>query len=165
MEIKIINKDIYKGDLKVTDEAAGIDLRYSGERILILKPNEDKIVGSGLAVNLSGTKSIGVLCPKSGMGSKGLVLGNLIGIIDADYQGEIKVNLWNRSGKVMTVQPGQAIAQLVIIPVAELTISKVDEFSAKTERGEKGFGEMTAIKEKYSVSKNTTIPDKKEKKK
>ena len=123
-----------------TTGAAGLDIRACIENPITLKPGESALIPSGLAIHLADPNLAAVLLPRSGLGHKnGIVLGNLVGLIDSDYQGEIKVSLWNRSQEPYTVEPMARIAQMVIIPVVQAAFDIVDEF-ATSERGEGGFG-------------------------
>lgn len=120
--------------------AAGLDLRANIAEPLVLNPGETQLVGTGYAVYLEDPNFAAMLLPRSGLGHKhGIVLGNLVGLIDSDYQGELKISLWNRSDTVYTVEPGERIAQLVIVPVKQAEFVTTDDFTA-SERGEGGFG-------------------------
>lgn len=120
--------------------AAGLDLRANIAAPLVLNPGEVQLVGTGYAVYLENLEYAAMLLPRSGLGHKhGIVLGNLVGLIDSDYQGELKVSLWNRSDTVYTVEPGERIAQMVIVPVVQAEFILTDDFKA-SERGDGGFG-------------------------
>ncbi len=141
LEIKFLD-DRLKDDLPgyQTQGSAGIDLSACIQEELTLEPNETKLIGTGLAINLKNPMLCGMILPRSGLGHKqGLVLGNLVGLIDSDYQGELKVSLWNRSTVKRTIKPMDRIAQLVIVPVLQVAFDVVDSFDT-TERGEGGFG-------------------------
>lgn len=106
----------------------------------MLQPGDVYLVPTGLAVHLANPAYAAVLLPRSGLGHKhGIVLGNLVGLIDSDYQGELKVSLWNRGKEAFTIEPMERIAQMVIVPVVQAAFKVVDEFAA-SERGEGGFG-------------------------
>ena len=122
-----------------TIASAGMDLRACIAQELTLAPGETAMVSAGIAVYLNDANFAAVLLPRSGLGAKGLVLGNLVGLIDADYQGPINMACWNRSSTAFTIQPGDRVAQLVILPIARVTFQIVDEFVA-TERGNGGYG-------------------------
>ena len=123
-----------------TDGAAGLDLRACLPGPITLHPGETTLVPSGLAIHLADPGLAAMVLPRSGLGHKhGIVLGNLVGLIDSDYQGELKVSLWNRSQTAFTVEPMERIAQMVIVPVVQAAFKVVDEFAA-SERGEGGFG-------------------------
>ncbi len=123
-----------------TPGAAGLDLRANVADAFTLAPGEVKLVGTGYAINLQDPGYAAMLLPRSGIGHKsGIVLGNLVGLIDSDYQGELKVSMWNRSDVPFTVTPGERIAQMVIVPVVQAEFDLVDEFTASS-RGEGGFG-------------------------
>ena len=123
-----------------TAESAGMDLRAALEEPLVMQPGECKLIGTGIAMYLQDVTKAAMILPRSGLGHKhGIVLGNLTGLIDADYQGELKISCWNRSTAEYTVQPGERLAQLIIVPVVHANWVVVDEF-AETERGDGGFG-------------------------
>ena len=120
--------------------SAGLDLRACLDEAAILQPGDTLLVPTGLAVHLSNPDYAAMLLPRSGLGHKqGIVLGNLVGLIDSDYQGELKVSLWNRGKEAFTVEPMARIAQMVIVPVVQAAFKVVEEF-AESERGEGGFG-------------------------
>ncbi|WP_028770730.1 dUTP diphosphatase [Silanimonas lenta] len=123
-----------------TAQSAGMDLRAMLETPLTLAPGETALVPSGLAIHLGDPGLCAVVLPRSGLGHRqGLVLGNLTGLIDADYQGPLMISLWNRGPAPVTVQPGDRVAQLVFLPIARATWRLVDAFDASA-RGEGGFG-------------------------
>jgi dUTP pyrophosphatase len=122
-----------------TAASAGMDLRACIAQELTLAPGETAMVSAGIAVYLSDPNFAAVLLPRSGLGAKGLVLGNLVGLIDADYQGPITMACWNRSNGAITIQPGDRVAQLVVLPIARVGFEIVDEFVA-TERASGGYG-------------------------
>jgi len=123
-----------------TAGAAGLDLRACLDAPLELHPGDSKLVHSGLAIHLGDPGLAAVVLPRSGLGAKhGIVLGNLVGLIDSDYQGEVMVSVWNRGASAFTIQPLERIAQLVVIPVVQVELAVVDEFTASA-RGAGGFG-------------------------
>ena len=123
-----------------TEGSAGMDLRACVDDTFTLAPGAVALVPSGVAIYLEDPGLAAVLLPRSGLGHKhGLVLGNLVGLIDSDYQGEVKISCWNRSDQPIEITPGQRIAQLVIVPVVQMVLTPVDEF-APTERGAGGIG-------------------------
>jgi dUTP pyrophosphatase len=123
-----------------TADAAGLDLRACLTEALFLAPGETQLIPTGMAVYIADPAMAAVILPRSGLGHKnGIVLGNLVGLIDADYQGELKVSCWNRSQQAFTIQPGDRIAQLVFLPIVRAHFSVVTEFAA-TARGTGGFG-------------------------
>ncbi|MCP2040415.1 dUTP pyrophosphatase [Neisseria sp. HSC-16F19] len=123
-----------------TAGAAGLDLRASLDAPVTLAVGETWLIPTGIAIHLADPAYAAMLLPRSGLGHKhGIVLGNLVGLIDSDYQGELKVSLWNRSNSDFTVQPFERIAQMVIVPVVQAQFEVVGEFAA-SERGEGGFG-------------------------
>lgn len=123
-----------------TPDSAGLDLRACLQEPLIVEPGMTQLLPTGLAIYIANPTMAAVILPRSGLGHKhGIVLGNLVGLIDADYQGELKVSCWNRGLTAYTVQPGERIAQLVFLPIVRAHFTRVDEFQA-TERGAGGFG-------------------------
>ncbi|MCH2454932.1 MULTISPECIES: dUTP diphosphatase [Idiomarina] len=123
-----------------TSGSAGMDLRACLDEPLTIEPGETQLIGTGIAMYIGDPGYAATILPRSGLGHKhGLVLGNLVGLIDSDYQGELKVSCWNRSNKAYTIEPGDRIAQLVILPVVQASMNIVDEFE-ESDRGEGGFG-------------------------
>ena len=123
-----------------TAHSAGMDLRAMIEQPLVLAPGEAQLVPTGLAIHIGDPGLCAVILPRSGLGHKqGLVLGNLVGLIDADYQGPLMVSLWNRGRFPITITPGDRVAQLVFLPVARAVFRQVDQFE-RSARGEGGFG-------------------------
>ena len=123
-----------------TAGAAGLDLRACIGEPMTLVPGAAELIPSGIAINLSDPGLSAIVLPRSGLGHKhGIVLGNLVGLIDSDYQGQVMVSVWNRSGAAFTVNPMERIAQLVVVPVVQVRLNVVEEFSA-SQRGAGGFG-------------------------
>ncbi|MEQ3634860.1 dUTP diphosphatase [Alcanivorax sp.] len=123
-----------------TDGSAGLDLRAMVKEALTLQPGDTELLPSGMSIFLADPGYAGMILPRSGLGHKhGIVLGNLVGLIDSDYQGELMVSCWNRGQQPFTLEPGERIAQLVIVPVMQVELEQVESFSA-SERGEGGFG-------------------------
>jgi dUTP pyrophosphatase len=122
-----------------TADSAGMDLRACLDHAIELAPGETRMVSAGIAVFVADPNYAAILLPRSGMGAKGLVLGNLVGLIDADYQGPITMALWNRSSASLSIAPGDRVAQLVLIPIARAQFELVESFVA-TERGGGGYG-------------------------
>jgi dUTP pyrophosphatase len=123
-----------------TDGSAGLDMRACIDEALDVEPGETVLVPTGFAIHISDKGLAAVLLPRSGLGHKhGLVLGNLTGLIDSDYQGQVYISCWNRSNKRYRVQPGERIAQMVFVPVEQVQFENVEEF-ADSERGDGGFG-------------------------
>jgi dUTP pyrophosphatase len=123
-----------------TAGSAGLDLRACLEKPLELEPGRAELVPTGLAIYVQDPGLAAVILPRSGLGHKhGIVLGNLVGLIDSDYQGQLMVSCWNRGKEPYTVQPGERIAQLVIVPVVQVELEVVEDFTA-TPRGAAGFG-------------------------
>jgi dUTP pyrophosphatase len=123
-----------------TAGAAGLDLRACIHQPLTLAPGAAELVPSGIAIHLADPGLAAVVLPRSGLGHKhGIVLGNLVGLIDSDYQGQVMVSVWNRGQAAFTIQPMERIAQLVVVPIVQVKLSVVEEFTA-TGRGAGGFG-------------------------
>ena len=123
-----------------TDGSAGMDMRACIDEPLTVAPGDTVLVPTGLAIHVADPALAAVLLPRSGLGHKhGLVLGNLTGLIDSDYQGQVYISCWNRSQKSYEVQPGERIAQMVFIPVEQVELKVVEEFEAP-DRGAGGFG-------------------------
>jgi dUTP pyrophosphatase len=122
-----------------TADSAGIDLRACIDGPLTLAPHQTVMVSAGIAVYLADPNYAAVLLPRSGLGAKGLVLGNLVGLIDADYQGPITMACWNRSDQEISIAPGDRVAQLVVLPIARAQFQLVETFIA-TARGAGGYG-------------------------
>ncbi len=123
-----------------TAGAAGLDLRACLDAPLDLAPGQTELVPSGIAIHVGDPRYAAVVLPRSGLGHKhGIVLGNLVGLIDSDYQGQVMVSVWNRGQASFTIHPLDRIAQLVIIPVLQVELNVVEEFAA-SERGAGGFG-------------------------
>lgn len=123
-----------------TEGSAGMDLRACLDEDLVLKPGETQLLPTGIAIYIEDPGLAAFILPRSGLGHKhGIVLGNLVGLIDSDYQGEILVSCWNRGNIEYRIEPGERIAQLVLIPVVQAELLVVDEFEV-TDRGSDGFG-------------------------
>jgi dUTP pyrophosphatase len=123
-----------------TEGSAGLDLRACLEAPLALAPGKAELIPTGLAIHLGDPALAALILPRSGLGHRhGIVLGNLVGLIDSDYQGQLMVSCWNRGAEPFTIRPGERIAQLVIVPVVQVQLEVVPEFSASA-RGAGGFG-------------------------
>ena len=123
-----------------TEGSAGLDLRACLDAPLVLKPGETTLIKTGLAIHIGDTGLAAMIYPRSGLGHKhGIVLGNLTGLIDSDYQGELMVSTWNRGSAEFTIQPGERLAQLVFVPVVQAKLMVVDSFE-QSRRGAGGFG-------------------------
>ena len=143
LEVKIVNPRIGK-DIPMPSHAttgsAGLDLRACLDQPVVLEPGQTVLIGTGLAIHIGDPGYAGMILPRSGLGHKhGIVLGNLVGLIDSDYQGELMISCWNRSTAAFTIQPGERIAQYVLVPVIQATLEVVTEFDA-SHRGAGGFG-------------------------
>lgn len=123
-----------------TAKSAGMDLRAMLEQRLVLQPGQAELVPSGIAIHIGDPEWCALILPRSGLGHRhGLVLGNLVGLIDADYQGPLMISLWNRSSAAITIDPGDRVAQMVFSPVARATLIRVEQFDVSA-RGAGGFG-------------------------
>ena len=123
-----------------TDGSAGLDLRACIERPVTLAPGQAELLPTGIAIHLEDPGLAAMLLPRSGLGHKhGIVLGNLVGLIDSDYQGQVMVSCWNRGDRSYTVAPGERIAQMVVVPVVQVALEVVDSFT-DSGRGAGGFG-------------------------
>lgn len=143
VQIKILDARI-GGEIPLpgyaTPGSAGLDLRACLDQPLTLSPGETALIPTGIAMHLADPGLAAVILPRSGLGHKhGIVLGNLVGLIDSDYQGQLMVSCWNRGKEPFTIEIGDRIAQLVIVPVVQASFEVVDEFDAST-RGQGGFG-------------------------
>lgn len=142
IDLKILDARIAAPMLTyATPGSAGLDLRACLDAPLTLPPNAWQLVPTGMAIHLKDPAYAAMLLPRSGLGHKhGIVLGNLVGLIDSDYQGQLMVSCWNRSDVTFTIEPLERIAQMVIVPVVQARFKVVSEFGAVTERGEGGYG-------------------------
>ncbi|MDH4188666.1 MAG: dUTP diphosphatase [Betaproteobacteria bacterium] len=141
LQIKILDPRV-RHDMPhyATRGAAGLDLRACVDVPLVLEPGDSQLVPSGIAIHIGDPRYAAVVLPRSGLGAKhGIVLGNLVGLIDSDYQGQLLISVWNRGRAAFTIQPMERIAQLVVLPVVQVEFQVVDEFTT-SHRGEAGFG-------------------------
>ena len=123
-----------------TDGSAGLDLRACLDAAVTLEPGATQLLPTGIAIHLDDPGLAAVLLPRSGLGHKhGIVLGNLVGLIDSDYQGQVMVSCWNRGSTAFRIEPGERIAQMIVVPVVQVEFEIVEEFSA-SHRGAGGFG-------------------------
>ena len=123
-----------------TPGSAGLDLRACIDEEMVIEPGQTELVPTGLAIHIDDPSLAAVILPRSGLGHKhGIVLGNLVGLIDSDYQGQLFVSTWNRGQQAFTLRPGERLAQLVLVPVVQAAFEVVDEFE-QSHRGEGGFG-------------------------
>ena len=141
LDVKILDPRLHEALPQYsTAGAAGFDLRACVEKPLTLAPGAAELVPSGIAIHLADPGLAAVVLPRSGLGHKhGIVLGNLVGLIDSDYQGQVMVSVWNRSKEAFTINPMDRIAQLVVVPVEQVKLNVVEEF-AVSRRGAGGFG-------------------------
>ncbi|WP_299188476.1 dUTP diphosphatase [uncultured Psychrobacter sp.] len=146
VQVKVLNSKIgthpdFPMPTRATDGSAGIDLRACIDEPLTIKSGATHLVGTGLAVYIQDPNYAGMILPRSGLGHKhGIVLGNLVGLIDADYQGELMVSVWNRSSEDFVLNPAERMAQYIVVPVARPEFEVVTDFSDKSLRGAGGFG-------------------------
>ena len=138
VELKILNKNCYPD--YATPGSAGIDLKAASIiRAIEIYPGDQELIRTGIAIHIKDPGYAGMIIPRSSLGKKGIVLGNLVGLIDSDYQGEILVLLWNRGNEVVKIEYMDRIAQLVIVPVVQAQFEIVQEFE-QSQRGTGGFG-------------------------
>ncbi len=147
VELKILDGRIgmeYPLPHYATEGSAGMDLRACIDGPLDLEPGQTELIPTGIAIHMQDAKMAATLLPRSGLGHKhGIVLGNLVGLIDSDYQGQVFVSCWNRGSATFTIEPGERIAQMVFVPVIQAEFEVVDEFD-QSERGAGGFGHTGA---------------------
>ena len=143
LQVKILNEKIGQSialPAYSTGGSAGLDLRACIDEGVVLRPGSTELIPTGLAIYIEDPGYAAVILPRSGLGHKhGIVLGNLVGLIDSDYQGELMISAWNRGDTEFVIEPGDRIAQLVVIPVQQVKFELVEEFT-NTERGAGGFG-------------------------
>jgi dUTP pyrophosphatase len=143
LEVKILDPRIGRDielPRRATSGSAGLDLRACIDAPLTLEPGQAELVPTGIAIHLGDPTLAAMLLPRSGLGHKhGIVLGNLVGLIDSDYQGQVMVSMWNRGATPYTIQPSERIAQMVVVPVVQVDFEVVEEFEASV-RGAGGFG-------------------------
>ena len=146
VQIKVLDPRIGQSDLfplpsRATDGSAGVDLRVVSDEPIVLKAGECQLLGTGMAFYLEDPDYAGMILPRSGLGHKhGIVLGNLVGLIDADYQGELMISLWNRSEEDYKINVGERIAQYIVVPVVRPEFTVVNDFIHQSVRGAGGFG-------------------------
>ncbi|WP_341502677.1 dUTP diphosphatase [Gallaecimonas sp. GXIMD4217] len=143
IELKILDQRVgseFPLPAYATDGSAGMDLRAVIDGPVELAPGDTSLIPTGLAIHINDPGLCATILPRSGLGHKhGIVLGNLVGLIDSDYQGQLMVSVWNRGNDSFTIQPGERIAQLVFMPVVQAQFQIVDDFES-SDRGEGGFG-------------------------
>lgn len=146
VQVKILNPKIgtdpdFPLPTRATDGSAAIDLRACIDEPIAIKAGETQLIGTGIAVYIADPNYAGIILPRSGLGHKhGIVLGNLVGLIDADYQGELMVSVWNRSDTDFILQPAERMAQYMVVPVVRPIFEVVEAFSDLSTRGTGGFG-------------------------
>jgi len=143
IELKILDPRVGKEfplPEHATDGSAGMDLRACIDQPIVINPGETQLIPTGIAIHIADPNLAATILPRSGLGHKhGIVLGNLVGLIDSDYQGPLMVSCWNRSENAFTLEPGERLAQLVFLPVVQATFEVVENFQA-SQRGAGGFG-------------------------
>ena len=143
VQVKVLDKRLgqeWPLPTYATTGSAGLDLRACVDEAIQIEPGQTVLVKTGMAIYIEDTNFAGLVLPRSGLGHKhGIVLGNLVGLIDSDYQGELMVSVWNRGQTTFTLEPGERLAQYVLVPVVQAQFDIVNEFEA-TERGAGGFG-------------------------
>jgi len=148
MQVKVLDKrlgDTFDMPQRSTPGSAGLDLRAMVEAPVTLSPGDCELLPTGLAVHIADPGLAGMILPRSGLGHKhGIVLGNLVGLIDSDYQGPLMVSAWNRGTADFVIEPGERIAQFVLVPVVAAELEVVDDFDA-SHRGEGGFGSTGTV--------------------
>lgn len=146
VQVKILNPKVgsdpnFPLPTRATDGSAGIDLRACIDEAITIKSGETKLISTGLSIYIADPNYAGIILPRSGLGHKhGIVLGNLVGLIDADYQGELMVSIWNRNSEDFILNPAERMAQYMIVPVIRPELEIVSEFHEISERGSGGFG-------------------------
>ena len=142
VELKILDPRLNENmPAYATTGSAGLDLRACINEAITIQPGETTLIPTGMAIHLENSAYAAMILPRSGLGHKhGIVLGNLVGLIDSDYQGQLFVSCWNRSQEAFTIQPMERIAQMMIVPVVQAKFNIVTEFDAPSERGEGGYG-------------------------
>ena len=144
VELRVLDPRVGRAPYPLPDYAtpgsAGLDLRALLDAPLTLEPGQTRLLGTGLAVHIADPGYAAVVLPRSGLGHRhGIVLGNLVGLIDSDYQGELMVSCWNRGTQAFTIEPGERVAQLVVVPVVQARFERVEAFTP-SQRGTGGFG-------------------------
>ena len=143
LQVKVLDPrfgDAWPLPAYATEHSAGLDLRAALDMALVLQPGDAALIPSGLAIHIADASLCAVILPRSGLGHKhGIVLGNGTGLIDADYQGPLMISTWNRGNAAYTIEPGDRIAQLVLLPIVRATLQVVDTFD-ESARGVGGFG-------------------------
>lgn len=146
VQVKILNPKIgtdpnFPMPTRATDGSAGIDLRACIDEPITIKAGETQLIGTGMAIYIADPNYAGIILPRSGLGHKhGIVLGNLVGLIDADYQGELMVSIWNRSETDFVLNPAERMAQYMVVPVMRPEFEIVEDFNELSARGAGGFG-------------------------
>ena len=142
----IVNDNRFSVPTRATEGSAGIDLRACIDEPIVIPAGESVMVGTGISIYIKDPNFVGVILPRSGLGSKhGIVLGNLVGLIDSDYQGELMISVWNRGWNDFTLEPATKFAQYVVLPVVTPRFNLVEEFDEGTARGANGFGHSGTV--------------------
>jgi dUTP pyrophosphatase len=140
IDFQILDRRLNDIPSYATPGSAGLDLRACLEAPIVLEPGQTQLIPTGIAIHIADPGLAALILPRSGLGHKhGIVLGNLVGLIDSDYQGPLMISCWNRSSTLFTIQPMERVAQFVIVPVVQATLRQVESFEQST-RGEGGFG-------------------------
>ncbi len=140
IDLQVLDARLTELPAYATPGSAGLDLRACLDAPLVLEPDQTKLIPTGIAIHIADPGLAALILPRSGLGHKhGIVLGNLVGLIDSDYQGPLMISCWNRSPSVFTIQPMERIAQLMIVPVVQAAFRRVERFE-NSARGEGGFG-------------------------
>jgi len=140
VKVKIIDSHLKEIPKYATSGSAGLDLRASIDRSIVLKPNSTELIKTGLSIFIEDENYAAMILPRSGLGHRdGIVLGNLVGLIDSDYQGDLMISCWNRSNNDFEIKPYDRLAQLIFVNISRPQLDIVEDFK-KTERGSQGFG-------------------------
>lgn len=146
LQLKILNNKIgndprFPLPAHATEGSAAVDLRACIDEAITINPGDTHLIGTGIAVYIADPSYAGLILPRSGLGHKhGIVLGNLVGLIDSDYQGELMISVWNRGDTAFTLEPAERLAQYMVVPVQQVGFDVVEEFSDASDRGAGGFG-------------------------
>ena len=146
IQIKLTSPLLNQAPSYATDGAAALDLRACIAAPQVLEPNQTTVIGAGFALNIADPNIAAIILPRSGLGIKdGIVLSNLTGLIDSDYQGEVFIGVWNRSETPFMIEPQNRIAQMIFVPILRPALSLVDSFKTTSQRGENGIGSTGVV--------------------